>query len=257
MVKKMKFLLIILIMVLGFNIEVEAACSAEDEVKFSTEAMNVKVSYELAREELPKDSYDPPEGLTGEELENFKMYIKYFNVIVNNLTENIYVDVYEKKTNKITRFKYENSDNGTVKLRWDNLRVIGDFTVTVYTSDNTNCGGKKLFSIPFTTPRYNEYSEYNACKDNPNYYLCQEYLTFEPTEDEDVLGLIYAFDAQQKNEKNKKSEVGNKGLKGFLGKNKWTITIVTAIVVVGGGITILVLIKRRKKNSGEHDEQEN
>ena len=90
--------LIITLCIFFFSITtVSAVCIAEETNRLNSLAVNVKVSYEIITKEIPaEDNFNTPDGLTEEEIENYKYYRDYFKIYIANVTEDLYVKIQMK-----------------------------------------------------------------------------------------------------------------------------------------------------------------
>ncbi|MDE5540013.1 MAG: hypothetical protein K2J20_05960 [Bacilli bacterium] len=249
--KKIKIAVLTMILFFISTHTVSAVCSAEELNRLNALGVNVHVSYEEARGEMAPGTYSPPEGLSPEEIENYVAYYNYFKIYISNLTEDIYVKVYDDVTEKTRTYTYASSDNGTLSLEWDELRTIVNYTITVYSSNKTGCPDTKLSTLYLTTPRYNDYSEWSICEGIEEYYLCYKYLSVDEVSENEFYNLAAKYkEAKEKKqtEDDEKEKNKDKGFLGFLKTNS-IVVIITIIVVIaaGGAITVIIVKKRRSE----------
>ncbi len=240
--------LLLFMFILGLT-NVYAECSTDDMSKIRSEAVQVKVSYEKTTRIMDSSEYhidgtndDTDLGITEE----------YYKIYINNLTENLYITVYNNYTDKTDTYTYQDSDNGTISFDNNDILQLVKYTITVYSSSNTNCPDTQLYITDLTTPRYNYYYYDSVCNDAKDFYLCQEYLTidfidyttFKKSVNDYLEGLI---DTNGEEVEKQVSVVKTS----FWDKYKIVI-IVGGVVIVGIG-TILVIKKRGKK---KHENEE-
>ena len=247
--KKFKLAFLSIICFLTFNIITNAAskCDYSELVEINQEAAGVKVSYEEKLELLEKGEDgigDFEEGKTPPDL-----YTRYFNVNISNLTDNLYVKIYNSVDNTTKIFSSSDAVNGIVSFKWDDIGDITNLTVRVYTSSKTNCSNEEVLVQQVTLPMYNYYSETGYCDRNPDDSICKQYVTTEITEEE------FNQKVEKENKENLKEaettakserSVTNKVVK-IVKKNKKGFIIGGSIIIVlGVATTIVVIVKRRR-----------
>ena len=239
---------------------VNAECNYEEKAKLNREAANIKVKYAENKrvcnmqdnwcgyeegedsegygaaddEFLDPDYVDPSESEYTDELE-------YFDVSILNVTENLYIKVKNNVGFGPKQYDYLSAKDGIITFFWDNIMDVANFTFEVYASNKTNCANEKLRVLYLTTPRLNLYSYYETCEENPDYYMCEKYVTFP----EDLNFTPGDFDAgvekyiEDKNEKPSDEQPGDDNEKGniikdFIDDNK--------LVIFGVGTAVLIII---------------
>ena len=253
--KKFKVLALILTLFFISDPVVKAACSTEESVKLSKEAGNVKASYEILQKDIAKEpNFNVPDGLTPEEAAEYVSMQDYFRIYITNLTENLYVTVYDNITNETRTFSYSDSKDGTISFDVDYYEIydIRNYVITVYSSINTNCQDQKLYTTYLTTPMYNFYNEDPACNGAEDFYICQKYLSVSLKGINDIFGKIERYkegklnnDGEEITEPEKEKD---KGFGTFLKENKSVIIAVTVCVVaIGGLVTVIIVKKQRSK----------
>lgn len=250
--RKIRIVVLVLVCFLACNLVVDAACSASDLSKLNQMAVNLKPSYEEAEGILDKDEYTPPDGITEDEIGDYQEKYLYFNIHIANLTEDLYVVVTNDVDKEKRTYKYEDSKDGIVTFKWENIRAITNFTITVYSSEKTDCPNTKLTTLYLTTPRYNEYNGFQVCKENSDFYLCYKYLTIKNVGEEEFFRLLEQY---QKGQINKDGEniveepAQDKGFIKFVKDNKVLVIItVVAVLAIGGAVTVILVKKQRSKN---------
>lgn len=244
MQKIQKLFLIGLFFILSIS-NVEAACTNEETSKIRNEAVQVKTSYEKKTRVLDKDEYGLPDGTPPDA--DVEITEDYFEVYINNLTDNLYVTVYNDATKETITYNYQNSNNGTISFKWERINQIVDYTITVYSSSKTGCADTQLYQTNLKLPRYNSYSLENICNNAGDFYLCHEYVTVDevdyPTFNKRVQSYLNGqvdINGEEKKEESKKEDKKNSGI--IIG------TICVIIVAAGVGTVIIVKKQRRNKN---------
>lgn len=247
MKRNIGLLLVAIMFFVGIS-EVSATCDAAENNKLTGLAVNVNVTYEEAEGELDPDEYSPPDGLTEEELKNYVAKYYYFNIYISNLTEDLYVVVHNSNDNTNTTYYYEDSENGIIKIEWDNILSITNLTITVYSSNSTNCSGTKLTTKYLTLPKYNEYSEYDLCRGKENFYLCNRYLSVNTVGFDQFEQLLQKYSSGKINADGEEilEEPIKHGFEKFFEDNKIAIIIVGILIIATGAATTVILVKKQR-----------
>lgn len=229
---------------------VYAECDATESNKLSSLANNVRTSQEIIQKEFELGEGDnPPDGLSEEEIANYKMKVDYFKIYVSNITEDIYVVVTNGNTKESRTFNYQDTQNGTVFFEEEVGSEIVNYTINVYASNKTNCTSRKLRTFYVTTPMYNIFSESSLCEGIEEFYLCHEYLSVKTTFDkfEDLTNQYR--DGKLKEDGSLKTDDGkNNGIFGFIKEHKGTVIIASvAIIAIGGLVTVIIVKKQRSR----------
>lgn len=90
----------------------------------------------------------------------------YFNVTLNNLTNDVYF--YDTVTKK--KYYYKDTNNGEITIY--NYTYSGGYK---FYSNNSSCYNFALGSRYYSFPQYNHYYSDPLCSDIPNYSLCQKW----------------------------------------------------------------------------------
>lgn len=230
-------------------------CSTEEMNKLNSWAVNVKVDQEEMIGILDKGEYSPPDGLTEEEAENYVATYSFFRIYIRNITEELYVKVYNHVTDEEKTYTYEDSEDGTIYFDRKYIRNLGKYTITIYSSDKTGCADTKLNSIPVTTPWFNEYSTLELCNGAEDFYLCHRFLTVENVEYSKFVDLVTKYkDGKVNNEGEEMPSTPEKeknSLKEFYNKYSIFIIIGIIILIIGGVSASVVIKKNRSKNDAK------
>ena len=247
--KKLKALIFALIFFFASSSYAYAVCDATETNELSRAAVNVRASYEEAQILADPEDYTPPDGTDIEEAPD--VYYLVFRIYITNLTEDLYVEVYNDVTDETETYTYADSDNGTVTIDWDGVRDITNFTIRVYSSDNTNCAGTELHSLYLTTPRYNSYSSYEMCDGAEDFYLCYQYLTIEDVPFDEFVSSLERYKAGQiDDEGNEIVEPEPEEEGGFVQflQDHLVAIIIIVVVVVACGVTVTVIIVKKQRS---------
>ncbi len=242
---KFKVLIFTLVLFFASTTYAHAACDANELNTLRGVASNVRVSYEEMREPLDPSEYTPPDGTSSDD---YTAYYTFFRVYITNLTEDIYVEVRNSATGETTTYTYDQSDNGTITFDWEEITVMVNYTITVYSSSNTNCPDTELYTLYLTTPRFNQYSTYDLCEGAEDFYLCYEYLSVEDVSFGEFVELVERYKAGQIDDGSNVEEPddGGNGFIAFLGDHYIAIIII-AVVVIAVGVTVTVIIVKKQR----------
>ena len=123
------------------------------------------------------------------------------------------------------------------------------YTIKLVSSEKTGCPGNEIRTFYLQVPRYNKYSIEPRCAQVPDFYLCQEYVTFDEVEYEffskSINKELEKFDLDENgNVINKEDKTWfNKSIE-YVKNNKVKFIVGGALVVVV--ITTIVVIKKRR-----------
>ena len=226
-----------------------AACTAEESNKLNGLAVNVKVSSEKLVGTLDPDDYSTPDGMTDEEAENYVGTYYYFKIYISNLTEDLYIKVYNNVTNETLTYNYSDSDNGSISIDWKKIRKITNFTITVYSSDKTNCPDKKLYTTYVTIPRYNEYSGYELCRGIEEFYLCHEFLSVESEDFENFTQLVNKYREGKINNEGQEvipDKVENNGFWDYIHNHLGLVIGASISILLIVGLVVVIIVKKQR-----------
>lgn len=231
-------------------------CSTEEMNKLNSLAVNVNVDKEEMIGVLDKGEYSPPDGLTKEEAENYVATYSFFRIYIRNITEDLYIKVYNHVTEETNTYTYQDSEDGTIYFDRKYIRNFGEYTITIYSLDKTGCADIKLRSIPVTTPWFNEYSTLNLCSGAEEFYLCHRFLTVENVDFSKFTELVTKYKNGKVNKEGEEIEETPEKKKDsweeFYKKYKVLIISGLIVLVIGGVSTSFVIKKNRsKKNAKE------
>lgn len=227
-----------------------AECDATETNKLSSLANNVKVSQEIIQKEFELGVGDnPPDGLTEEEIKDYKMKVDYFKIYISNITEEIYVVVTNNNTKQTKTFNYKDTQNGTAFFEEEVGSEIVNYTIEVHASGKTNCNSKKLRTFYLTTPMYNIFSESSLCEGIKEFYLCHEYLSVKTTFDKfEELTNQYRDGKLKADGSIKDDDKKDNGIIGFIKEHKGTVIVATlAVITIGGLVTVIIVKKQRSR----------
>lgn len=241
------FTLAILLFFLSTN--VYAVCDVTESNTLNSLATNVGVSYEVVQVEIPKDeNFNYPDGMTEEEREEYVAYDNYFRFYISNVTEELYVVVTNQSTNESRTYTYQDAVDGIISFDVLSTMEIVRYSITVYSSDATNCPDTELYTHYETTPMYNPYSELVACEGIEDFYMCHEYLSV------DVDFTNFVEDAERyrnglindDGEEITIPEEDDGGFLSFISDHLVVVIVVVVVIVAAGGLITFVVIKKQR-----------
>lgn len=218
-----------------------SACSYSEQARLNETAGNVKVSYTTEeRDEYYEDAINT-DIADDEDDHMLKEY--YMNINIINVDDSIYITTTNKVTGETKTYYNTDASDGIISFEHSDVYKITEYEIGVY-SNNSNCKGELIRKINMILPKINEYYFNSACDDNPEYSLCQQYVTREFTDDEFVLGL-QNYENEHTEEEAEEIEKENKIMK-FYKDHALVINITAGVIVVAGVTTAVILIKRKR-----------
>lgn len=245
--KNYRFLLIIIassFLFLG-NVfaEEDNTCNAVNFNKLRTQASNIRVSY-IPDEIVKLTDPDAETGAT-------TVTRNILDIKIYNITSNMYVKVVSSGAN-ISKDEHiitldDVAPDGSATIRQPAQKEPITYEFTVY-SDSYGCSTRVLRTFKMTLPRYNSYSELEACEEIPEFYLCQKYTTFA-VDGETFYNRVDDYKSKLTNQVEDSDGIDSEdnnllsGTISAVSKNKYII--VGIIVAIGVILTILILRKKR------------
>ena len=251
MKKRGYFISLILAILMLCPNTVLAACDYSEQVKLSSEAANVKFSYEAGMfktgnyfeqdDILVPDDVEDLENLPSGEL--IPEEVPEVRLSVLNITEDIYVVITNDFDNSREEYYYDDTEDGI--LNWtrqeDALYDKVTYTLEVYALDSS-CKAEALRSIKLETPRYNELSEYAACENSSEYY-CQAFTTLDfslSTED-----AIKRFEQKQNPQESSSNTSSEKSFFELYG----IYLLIGFVVIVIIGVVTYVIVRKTQRST--------
>jgi len=249
MIKKdnIKYLVLLVVLFLTSIVVVKAddTCDTVTKGKLRQAAANIKANY-IVKEEEFSDTDDDGNEFTYTEKH---LEIKIYNVVSGmylTVKSSLAEDTDEKiETVSKSLYRTDVGADGAITIKQDNFPYMINYEIKVYASVDSPCNGTSLRTINITLPKYNEYSAYTMCEGLSDYYLCQEYITFD-IDGSTLLKKINDYKEKLTEEvENMTIEDSNttSDLISGISSNKYLIVgIIISIAVV---ITIIILRKKK------------
>ena len=172
------YTIVALICFVSLIVKVQAAeCSAVDKNEIKAKASNVRINYVPGIENVKTKDFDDRE---------VDAQSRYIDIKIFNLSSDLFMRVKSSDDNiKIdeTLVDYRNmGPDGAITIRVPALDIVQEYVFEVF-SYSDNCKGEIVRTIRLTIPKYNTYSQLDICSDIKEFYLCQEYITFDINKD--------------------------------------------------------------------------
>lgn len=214
------------------------ACSVTELAKLRQTAANIKVSY------VPGVTENEITDGSGETATTQTRYIdvKIFNV-TSGMTVNLEVTGDDINSASKTLDYTNKGSDGAITIRQSYLDSITNYLITITSSDG-NCYGDTLRTFKLTLPKFNSYSELRACEDVPEFYLCQEYITFN-IDGSTFYDSVDSYKEKLSNSESDPTVVDTITSTTLNNVSKYKYFIVGGIVALGVVATI-VIIKRKR-----------
>lgn len=228
-----------------------SACEVKTVAQLNSEVANIKADYEEAEGILDPNYYTIPDAILGTEAE--ETYVgtyNYFKVSIVNITENFYVEVTNDVDDSVQTYTYADATDGVVTFNLESIEFVVNFTIKVYSTNQSGCSGELFRTLYLTTPRINPYYNYNICREAPDYYLCQKYVTFD--EDVDFYSFVKKVQAYiDKKDEEKQTEENETWLEKtghFISEHKVVFITGGVIILVGVGVAVVVIVRKRRSS---------
>lgn len=243
-----KLFLLAIIFLTPNLVQAESLCSYSEQAELNNIVANVKANYETV------DIYDGkvldidnpgPDG----KIPEVDYYIKGFNINILNITEDIYVKVSNNVNSDTATFRYSDTKDGMATFQTREVDSLITYTIEVY-SNKSKCVGELFRKFTVTTPIYNLFSEWRDCKENPEFYYCQEYLSSENISINEFRTKLQDYKVE-KEEKRKEEEIENQNflwnkIKKMYRENIIIINSIGILILISGVATTVILIKKKR-----------
>ena len=191
-------------------------------------------------------------GIEETKIDNEQAEENYLYIKIYNMNSSMRLVVTNDNNSQKHELTYRNiGSDGSITLKQTAINKVINYTIDVYGGVNTNCYSEKLRTIKVTVPKYNYYSNLEMCSTIPDYYLCQEYITFDidgSTASDKINEYREKIDKELE-EKEVKTEEKNKSVikkaRTFFSDYKYIL--IGLLVILGVIITIIILKRKRSE----------
>ncbi|MCM1053158.1 MAG: hypothetical protein NC483_04210 [Ruminococcus sp.] len=246
--KKFRIAFLTLTIFLTSIANVRAACTMEETSRLNTLGANIGVDYEIIQKAVqPEPDFNPPDGLTEEEMNEYVYNKQYYRIRVSNVTEDLYVVLQKDNTKEKKTYNYSEAVNGVISIDEPVSTLINNYTITVYSSSKTNCPDTKLATRYITTPMFNDLSNSVLCEGIEEFYLCHKYLSVSTSFEnyEDLMNKYRQGKLNEKGEEIKKEEQkGN--FSTFIKEHRALVAIAVVVVIAAGGLVTVIIVKKQR-----------
>ncbi len=235
------------------GVKAEGTCSNSEQAELNKLVTKIKATYEAKEEDMDPSQYGHPDSAGAEDEEEFEPpKVSYFDVIITNLDEKLYLVVTNDfNTDRLTLSSSDAKD-GVITFQWRNLTQVTNFDIEVYSNNNTGCANELQKTIKVKLPRENEFYYSMFCTNNPDFNLCEKFVTYAPISTETFLERTEKYTAQVIAEEEEKAEEANKTwlekVKDFVVANKYYFIGGGAVVLIGAGVVVAVIVKKRRSS---------
>ena len=237
--KYCKFILLFIISFLFVSSVSAGTCNKSDADKLNLAASHVKLTY------TKEDNSQYKKITANNEETTYKVPNYTFKISVYNITEDIYINIKDDKTNLDRNIYYSDTSDGVYTIENKDFGSIYKYTVSVY-SNVGDCKDTLLLTRSIIKPKYNAYSEFEYCKTSSK-SQCQEFIKNDLSikNEEDFyksIGIV------KKDKKDDNKENKNLSIKEIFTMNK-RIYIISAIITAIVVLVIILIINRVNKGS--------
>lgn len=168
----------------------------------------------------------------------------FIYLVIENITPNTYVVVmndYEDEFNPkdATRtIKYEDTENGTIRIKSPNIYKKINYVVKAYTKDSS-CSIEAVKSKNVKTDVFNKYSAYQECDDAEGVKICESFKDTSKIEEEEFKEIV----EKEKIELNKTTKD-----KVFEAISKYYLYVLIPITLISAIYITLIVRAKRGKN---------
>ena len=216
--KKMKFILLVILLMLTFNVNAASNCDKNEMARLKELAKKVEFDYE----------YELVDGKP------------IFSINAINLNADLKVVIMENYYNQqYKEFKNDGNNRGTLK----NFEAGERVTVSMYAFVANWCSGEKVYTKNVKLPYYNYFYSEEKCKGYEGYKYCKQLIDTNISEKTFENGL----EAYKKNNETKPVEP----VKEESNTTKYIIIGAISLIVAIGAIVLVVrnISRIKKKNS--------
>ena len=244
--KKNIYYALLLVFGLLMTVGVKAStCSDKRVLELSSLANEVNVSYQQYDKVV--DEYDSETFVdeNDEDAHTRSTYPAYY-LTVYNLPNDLNISVTRDDTKKnVVASAKDKEEDGVLYIDTGYAAKVKLFTIKIRSNDS-NCKNEVLKTVAITTPKYNKFSQYNSCQENPEFNLCQQFTTtdYSDVTNEQFIEKLEEYKAKKAEEEKRKSSIFYNIGKFF---ENYGLYIIIGVVIIGVAI-IVIYIRRRKKS---------
>ena len=233
------------------GVQAASMCDVSEVADLNREVVNIKGNFEEKEGTLDPTEFPPPDSVLSDGTEDeYVGTYNYFQISIVNLSERFYVEVSNDYNREVKTFYYSDAKDGVVTFDWENINAVTKFTIKIYSSDKTGCGGELYRTTTVTTPRRNEYYDYGICSVAEGYYLCDKYVTYPEVEFSTFIDRVTRYVDSKENENNPNGDndswiekTGN-----FIGEHKVIFIVCGVALIIAMGVVVAVIVKKHRSS---------
>jgi hypothetical protein len=206
-------------------------CSDDDLRILRAKAKIIEIKYEYLKDYNPNITDD----------EEVLFIDNRFDIIIDNLTEEFYIEVFMPNIKKPVKIEYDSSLNVATTKKISEVLGGREWGFNIYVTPGGSCGGQLIDSRKLKIPYYNRFHNHELCQGIEDYKLCSLFISNNIFEDE-FISKVTKYREQIKKDNGEPiiSSTWNKVI-------NWAkinlIYLVSAIVVI---ITVICIIFRNR-----------
>ena len=112
-------------------------------------------------------------ALKNKKIEKDKVFFYYY-INITNLNDSNYITIKNNYNNKKVKITSDNFKNGVATYEWTVFNKEVEFTINIYTNDET-CTNQKIRTLKLITPKLNNYYLDDQCRKIPDFEMCQPF----------------------------------------------------------------------------------
>lgn len=164
-------------------------------------------------------------------------------VLISNVTENLYVEVYEDDDDTVTVYTHADvNDDGVISIDHWYIYENVNYEVSVY-SNNDGCYDK-LNTLKATTLKFNKRYNFVICEKNPDYEKCDPFYQY--TNEDKKLNDEEFYNEMEEFYEEKNAPLVNKFWKIV---KEYYLYVLIPFLVIGGSYLTAILIYKHKRRS--------
>lgn len=216
-------------------------CSYQEQNELKSKASNIKVKNEIEKYDI--ESADYP------------ITMNRFKISITNLTEEFYVVVTNDYDKKERTFRSTDAKDGIATFYWEYDEDKTNFVFKIYSSNATKCPNDLYKTAYLTTPKYNPYFKLEVCQNNPDFYLCKQYILTEIVDSDTFYQQLDKYLTKEINEEGKNPTENEKDVtisaQIFKFINDYKYYILGGLVLVATGAGVIIYFKNKKQGGSK------
>lgn len=189
---------------------------------------------QLYADEVCDSLKDEADAITVEEKDFTDEDGAKIRIIVNGMTANTYITYIDDFNNESITYFYADSEDGMISIPTPNIYRNNKIVINTYITDNCYNESVKTFNI--TTERFNEYSKYIVCEENPKLKVCNPFYDTSKLNEEEFLNKA----------EEERQFIKDNSILGIA--KRYGIYFIAPIILIGGYYIIKINKVKRGKN---------